>query len=653
MTHVFLSVLEISVSVSLIAAALLLLSPFLNRRYAAKWKYWIWVFLAFWLLIPAGGTDGQSIVDMLSKVKARTESEAEKSHADTMSDGAAAGRVIVEIPIQMTTPITVESGKSDISITLLDIAAVLWLTGCLIFAAVHAISYLYYKGRLMKRGLAVEDGCVPEMMLKLKHELRIRRTVPVIEASEAASPMIIGFVRPVLIMPREEYSAEELFFILKHELVHLRRGDIYVKLLLVAANSVHWFNPLIWLMQREAAVDMELACDEGVTQGADYTVRKAYTETLLSTLHRKCTGRTVLSTQFYGGTQIMKKRFRNILIKTRKKNGCGILLCAIILTVSLGALIGCSVTKQGTEDTEEVSDRPEDEAVLLEQMAGRWIIDFDVTDASLWGTGIAYGNRMELSETGELSYYIGIGVGGTGRCEERDGVITVEIQPYEEHSAEKEILTLSYGNEEGEEYILMDWHDEEVCWKREGTPPADNPAAGNDMLENTVTLTFHKEGEMEQKQAALTAGEGYSIYLPEGEWRQSDTDTWTAAVNEQVQLWTVQFHQSAAQAWEELSADGYERSEGDEIVKQEGEIIYKVRLHEFENVVWGVFYCYPAEAEEGWGRELPVIADTFAVSVQSTSLGPADRQGLKNIVDEFAAAYFAGDVDTIQAFFVI
>lgn len=32
------------------------------------------------------------------------------------------------------------------------------------------------------------------------------------------------------------------------------------------------------------------------------------------------------------------------------------------------------------------------------------------------------------------------------------------------------------------------------------------------------------------------------------------------------------------------------------------------------NDVWCIFYCYPAEAEEGWGRELPVIADTFALS---------------------------------------
>ncbi|MDE5824996.1 MAG: hypothetical protein K2N44_04415 [Lachnospiraceae bacterium] len=41
------------------------------------------------------------------------------------------------------------------------------------------------------------------------------------------------------------------------------------------AHAVHWFNPLIWMMQKEAAIDMELSCDGCVTCGADYAVREA------------------------------------------------------------------------------------------------------------------------------------------------------------------------------------------------------------------------------------------------------------------------------------------------------------------------------------------------------------------------------------------
>lgn len=174
--------------------------------------------------------------------------------------------------------------------------------------------------------------------------------------------MLIGFFHHILVLPTEQYDSEELFFILKHELIHLKRGDIYFKLLFVVANVAHWFNPLVWIMQKEAAVDMELSCDERVTKDTDYVTRKAYTETLLSTLHKQSSKKTVLSTQFYGGKQIMKKRFKNILAKKGKKNGIAVLICAIILTVSLGTLVGCSVTKENTNDgvdsleTENVPD---------------------------------------------------------------------------------------------------------------------------------------------------------------------------------------------------------------------------------------------------------------------------------------------------------
>ena len=103
----------------------------------------------------------------------------------------------------------------------------------------------------------------------------------------------------------------------------------------------------------------------------------------------------------------------------------------------------------------------------LSQMSGNWQIDFDKTEAVLWGSGSLQGNSMEISETGAFSYYIGIGVGGTGQCEEEDGVITVKVEPYEAHSLEQEILTLKYESANGTEIILMDWNDEDVYWVRD------------------------------------------------------------------------------------------------------------------------------------------------------------------------------------------
>lgn len=527
-TNIFLSFFEISVSISLIIAVLLLLKSFLNKRYDVKWLYLIWIFIALRLLVPLSGSNGHSVINMLSKIKNQIAFNSEKEYTDTSTDvTAATRRVIIEIPEQMTTPIAMQSEKSNFCITLLDIVAFTWMLGSLVLISMHLISYFHYKKQVMKKGTIIKDTRILYQMYKLKRELNIKCTIHAVEFSEADSPMIIGFLKPVLVLPKTQYSSEELFFILKHELVHLKRGDVYLKLLFVAANAVHWFNPIIWIMQKEAVVDMELSCDEKVTQGTDYTVRKAYTETLLSTLHKRCVNKTALSTQFYGGTQIMKKRFKNILLGNGKKNGISILICAVILTISLGTLVGCSMTKDNTAD---VSDRSEDD------------------------------NQPK------------------------------QIQS-DNNTTDKSIL--------------------------EST---DVSAASENMAEKIISLPIMIEGEKVYLSGTLFEGEGYSIYLTDNEWQQYAPDAWLYTIagqdvlNGQVQFWITHFEdKSVNQVKEELADDGY-TSEGSIISKQENEVIYNVKLNEYKNDVWAVFYCYPIGTEEGWGTLLPLIADTFAVS---------------------------------------
>lgn len=297
MGNIFLSILGISVSIGLIVIGLIFLSPFLNKRYAAKWKYMIWIFLALRLLIPFSGANWQDVMNRMSQLKVETNSESEENDADNPTDIAMSYRgIVVKIPAQMTTPIKASSEQNTADITLLNIVTLVWIIGSLIFISVHLISYSHYKRQVMKKGRMIKETRILSQIFRLKRELHIRRTVCVMEYDEAESPMIIGFIKPVLVLPKEQYDSEDLFFILKHELVHFKRGDVYLKLLFVTANAVHWFNPIIWIMQKEAVIDMELSCDERVTKDTGYAVRKAYTETLLFMLHKRCSRRTAFTT---------------------------------------------------------------------------------------------------------------------------------------------------------------------------------------------------------------------------------------------------------------------------------------------------------------------------------------------------------------------
>ena len=420
----------------------------------------------------------------------------------------------------------------------------------------------------------IKETRILSQIFRLRRELHISRTVCVMEYDEAESPMIIGFIKPVLVLPKEQYNSGDLFFILKHELVHFKRGDVYLKLLFVTANAVHWFNPIIWIMQKEAVIDMELSCDERVTQGTSFALRKAYTETLLSMLHKQCVRKTVLSTQFYGGTKIMKKRFKNILIKNRKKNGISILICAVVLSITLGMLVGCSVAKENTG-----KENIENEDTAIEDM----------------------GNVYEPS-----------------------GLEDAQTAPM----------------------------------------PVDNSFADNNTLENTITLTFSKEGEQEQKQATLAIGNGYSFYLPDDEkWYLSAPDLWKTDMNEQVTLWVTHYEgESEGSVNQKLEGDGYTEEDSYKRWKQEGDLLYHAEQKVFENNIWVIFYSYPVDFEDGWGREFPVIVNTFALSDGAENgemnnavgtgeyLGTEDCQKIRTVLEAFAESYFNGDIDAIQKF---
>ena len=117
MTTIFLSIFGISVSIGLLVLVLILLAPFLNKRYAAKWKYLIWIFLALRLLIPFRAVNGQFVMDMVLQRRTQTVSGTDEKNTDTPGDVVIPSqRIIVEIPTEMTAPIAVQPGKSNINI---------------------------------------------------------------------------------------------------------------------------------------------------------------------------------------------------------------------------------------------------------------------------------------------------------------------------------------------------------------------------------------------------------------------------------------------------------------------------------------------------------------------------------------------------------
>lgn len=368
--NIFLSYLKMSVSVSIPAIALLLLSPLLNKRYAAKWKYRVWLVLAVRLVLPvqialpvqvvlpfgpAGANvekaESAGVEEAKANAAEATESGANAKKAREVKTGAAktggieartesmdilAGKGALEQNAfhENIKAYKTGQGQEEKQGTLQKLISI-WLAGCIIFLAVHLSSYLYFKKRVLEKAAVSECGY--EEMALLKKQMHLRKQIAIVQLDKVASPMAAGFFHPVIILPGTEYSKKEMHFILEHELVHISRHDIYGKLLFIIANALHWFNPFVYLMRREAVSDMELSCDERVIQGASGRVRKAYTETLLALVQPA--GASAFTMQYYGGVNMMKKRFQNILLYGGKKKK-GVLLLAGMTMFAIVA--GCT-----------------------------------------------------------------------------------------------------------------------------------------------------------------------------------------------------------------------------------------------------------------------------------------------------------------------
>lgn len=548
--HIFFSVISTSLSVSVVIILLTVLTPLIDGRYAAKWKYMVWILLALRLVFPIDPAGAQ---DFFRNPDAETAAEEVHSANKPMIPAAPqpaqfSRRIILEMPSEMNEPLT--QSDQRVRITPLMVLISIWLTGSVIFVCTHLYSYLHYRRLLRYAGKKIKDHRTQKLLRELSDELKLPKVIPLIEYTKADSPMVTGFLQPVLVLPAESYSDEELYFILKHELVHYMHHDVYWKLLFVLANAVHWFNPAVWIMHREAVVDMELSCDERVVSGADRKSKKAYTETLYATLHRKCTQRYPLSTQLYGGKRIMQKRFRNILGHSVKRNGVSILLCTIVLMIGTGVLIGCSVSEK---DRPSQSIKP-DRSTRTEVYSAAASSNIDTA-----------GHGADGVEEPDMEKAL---------PDQRDS--EAESAPESLETALPENITLTY---------IM-----------EGEPE-----------EQTASL-YAGDGY-----AIYVPDDDWEQYSPDM-WRfvHNDKICFWVTCYEQHDLETSKNEIGDTYALLPVTESGRENEMegqiGDMITR--ARLIDQKDL----NRVWAVFYSYPEEAIEGAGARLLVITDTFCLT---------------------------------------
>lgn len=325
MEALFLRVVWISLTCSAVLVPLLVGKGWLRQHVRAKALYVVWLILALRLVIPVD----LSLPEPAVTVEAPSYQVA--LPARTPSANLPAGAQIEE-PSAVAGQTAPEAASAVRTIPVTALLSALWLFGVLAAALVQGGGYLLARRRLLRD--ARPDLEAEERAGQTAASLGLKRTVPVRRSRQVRTPMVLGLIRPVLLLP-EGQAVDEV--VLCHELTHLKRMDLAYKALLVAACWLHWFNPLVWWMSRAASENLELCCDDDVAAGRDAAFRRKYGELLLSTAEEK-PGPT-LSSRFGGSKQAMRDRLTNLFVK--KKRGRLLACTAVAVLILVGGLVAC------------------------------------------------------------------------------------------------------------------------------------------------------------------------------------------------------------------------------------------------------------------------------------------------------------------------
>lgn len=154
------------------------------------------------------------------------------------------------------------------------------------------------------------------------------------QAHDQSGPWITGFRSPKVLLPNDfftRFDPTQQQLILQHELTHWRRGDLHLNYLALGLVSIFWFNPLVWLAYRYYRQAQELACDAVVTRNAGKSERIAYGYALLSNTQQSPQFWWPL-THHYGDFNTMKQR----IIQLQRQHGFSktILLSTMALVVA-------------------------------------------------------------------------------------------------------------------------------------------------------------------------------------------------------------------------------------------------------------------------------------------------------------------------------
>ncbi|MGO4184720.1 M56 family metallopeptidase [Paenibacillus sp. TAF43_2] len=338
-------ILSLSISGSILFFLLFLMKPIIKHKFSKSLQYYIWIVVLLRLTIPFS-FDGSIMNDVFNKnpfltgpilqggEAAKSGMEIDPTHAISLPQANDA---------QAAESIRADNSEIFVITIIKQYAIYVWLIGTILSLFIKLRGYtrfLKYMKTTSKPAYDWENRMLG-MMLNGRYKAKLVRN------SYITTPMLIGIIRPTIILPDNNFNEVQLKNILIHEITHLKRFDIVVKWFSMLVTSLHWFNPVVYFVEKEINRLCELSCDEVVIRKFTSSEKQEYGETLIAVASNEQYPVGGLQATFSDEKTILRERL--VAIMRPSKRSTFIILSSFVLAavviisaIALGTSVGAS-----------------------------------------------------------------------------------------------------------------------------------------------------------------------------------------------------------------------------------------------------------------------------------------------------------------------
>ena len=345
MAQIFTALLLTSGIGTALALILTLLKPITRKVFSGGWHYYMWLVVLLVMVLPIRLNLPEKPVTTPPISETVTDNQVENTETHIINTQPE--QIIQEQPEMISVVQTIK----DFLINNLKLFSFIWLIGAVLLFLIKIISYLIF---LIKIHRHLELISCPEVKSYTNRKIRTR------VSDTICSPLMIGIIRPTLLLPKTNITPEQLHNVLAHEMTHLKRNDILYKWFVIIVKCIHWFNPVIYFVSKQINIDCEISCDLAVVKEMDEQQEKGYVETILSLLTHNNSKSIPLTTGMTGNKETLRRRFTMIKkkIKVSKKVAIisGVLAVLILVTTLFASgILNGTFLKTYVENQTEIS----------------------------------------------------------------------------------------------------------------------------------------------------------------------------------------------------------------------------------------------------------------------------------------------------------